>query len=343
MTKQRLLIVDDSAFVRRMLQDWIGEEPDLEVVGVARNGEEGVKLAQELKPDVVTLDVEMPVMTGLEALPEIIKTGANVLMVSSVTTSGAESTMKALEMGAFDFVTKPSGSAGLRFVEAKKEVVDKIRTARYAHKAKTFRSVVAVKNVRKTTDKIVVIASSTGGPKTLRALFEGLPQGFPAPILIVQHMPAAFTASLAARLNDVGNVACSEAKDGDLIEPGHAYVAPGGSHMIVTSNGHLSLTNDAPIHGVRPAADFLFESVAQHYGRKVVGAVLTGMGRDGAAGAVAVRNAGGTVFGESEASSVIYGMPKAALQAGGIDSEFAIEEMPAALVGALSKGVARAS
>lgn len=342
MKKQTVLIVDDSAFVRRMLQDWIGAEPDLEIVGVAHNGEQGIAMAKELKPDVVTLDVEMPVMNGLQALPQILAAGAKVLMVSSVTTSGAKATLDSLDAGAYDFVTKPNNGASIQFVQVKQEILDKIRAARYARDNRIAKIVSPVKQLRLTTDKIVVIASSTGGPKTLRDLFEALPKSFPAPILVVQHMPATFTASLAARLNDLGTVPCQEAKDGDYVEKGKAYIAPGGYHMVVGNDNILRLNHEPPIHGVRPAADNLFFSAAKAYGSKTLGVVLTGMGRDGADGAVAIRNAGGIVFGEAESTCVIYGMPKAAKQAGGIDEEFALQDMAAAIAGALASGVKRA-
>lgn len=343
MKKQRILIVDDSAFVRRMLLDWISAVPDLEVVGVAKDGAEGVKLAASLKPDVVTLDVEMPVMSGLEALPKVLETGAKVLMVSSLTRQGADATLQALEAGAFDFVTKPNNGSSLKFVEAKVEILEKIRSSRYAHHHAAHRPVVQVAKPRGTTDRVILIASSTGGPKTLTSLWAGLPTGLSAPILMVQHMPPSFTKSLAERLSKIGTVPCKEAVHGDVIEPGVALLAPGGKHMVVSSDGTVSLNEEAPIHGVRPAADKLFESAASIYGSRCVGAVLTGMGRDGAAGAVAIRKAGGQTFGECESSCVIYGMPKAAKAAGGIDAEFTIEEMPAVLVAALSGRTKRAS
>lgn len=343
MKKQRILIVDDSAFVRRMLQDWISQEPDMEVVGVAVNGKEGIDKANELKPDLVTLDVEMPVMSGLESLPGIIKSGAKVLMVSSVTQSGAAATMQALEAGAVDFVTKPNNGSSLKFVETKLKILEKIRSSRYVRGSIVEKPVVKPRPISISTNKVVVIASSTGGPKTLRALFDGLPEGFSAPILIVQHMPAGFTASLASRLDQCGTVRCREAKHGDKIEPSLALLAPGGKHMVVEKDGTVSLNEAPPIHGVRPAADYLFESASQCFGSNTVGVVLTGMGRDGASGAVAVKQAGGMTFGESEETCVIYGMPKAAKQAGGIDSEFPLHEMPSAIVASLSKKVSRAS
>lgn len=343
MRKQQILIVDDSPFVRRMLQDWISGEPDLEICGIANNGKEGVELAAQLKPDIVTLDVEMPIMTGLEALPKIIALGSKVLMCSSVTTEGANATLQALEAGAYDFVTKPQGGSSLKFVEAKSRVLEKIRTARYAKVGKQVAPKKPKSAFSGKSDKVILVASSTGGPKTLKHFFEALPVGFPSPILIVQHMPAAFTKSLADRLNSVGTVPCIEATEGMGIEPGRAYLAPGGLHMVVTDSGTIALNESPTLHGVRPAADYLFKSAVAKYGSRCIGAVLTGMGKDGADGAVEVRKAGGVVFGECEESCVVYGMPKAAMQAGGIDAEFRVERIPAAIISAMNGGQRRAS
>lgn len=343
MTKQRILVVDDSPFVRRMMTDWIGAEPDMEVVGVAKNGQEGVEMATALKPDLVTLDVEMPVMSGLEALPLIVAGGIKVLMVSSVTQKGAAATMEALEKGAFDFVAKPNNSSSLQFVECKAETLEKIRAARYVRAVVGRKPVVTASRPMGRTDKVILIASSTGGPSTLRTLWEGLPKGFPAPIVIVQHMPAGFTESLAKRLDSTGTVPCREAADGLPLVPGQAVLAPAGKHLVLDQHLHLRMTDEDRIHGVKPAADFLFNSAAKYLGSRAVGVVLTGMGRDGAAGAVEIRKAGGVVLGESQESCVIYGMPKAAKEAGGIDQEFDLAEMAAAIVATLTGKVARAS
>ncbi|ARU42322.1 hypothetical protein CCB80_14670 [Armatimonadetes bacterium Uphvl-Ar1] len=343
MKKQRILIVDDSPFVRRMISDWIKDQPDMEVVGVGKNGEEGARLAQELRPDLVTLDVEMPVMTGLEALPEIIGSGAKVLMVSSVTQAGATATLEALDHGAFDFVTKPNNATSLRFVECREETLEKIRASRYIRSSVRPTTVISAPRPKTKTDRVVLIASSTGGPSTLRTLWEGLPKGFPAPIVIVQHMPVGFTASLAKRLDAAGTVPCREAVNGDPLVPGQAYVAPGGCHLVLDSKLHLQTNDDEKIHGVKPAADFLFESGAKFLGSRALGVVLTGMGRDGAAGALAIKKAGGSVIGEAECSCVIYGMPKAAKEIGAVDAEFKLEEMASAIVANLSGRVARAS
>ncbi|MBN8689181.1 MAG: chemotaxis response regulator protein-glutamate methylesterase [Armatimonadetes bacterium] len=345
---QKVLVVDDSPFIRRIISDWIKGENDLEFVGSASNGREAVEMAARLKPDVITLDVEMPVMDGLTALRQIMKDCPTaVIMVSSVTSQGASATISALEAGALDFVTKPEGSTSIKVISCKAELLQKIRASKGAKlgagpSLKLVKSAAPV--IRTTTDKVVVIASSTGGPKALTALWHTLPKGFPAPILIVQHMPQGFTESFAKRLDSIGTVPCKEAKAGDHIVPGLALLAPGGWHMTVGKNGHIEL-NDKPIlHGTRPAADYLFDSALQHFGgKRLVGAVLTGMGKDGAAGAAGIVAAGGKVFGENEASCTIYGMPKAALQAGGITREMPIEEIGKALTEALEGRIANAS
>lgn len=342
--KQRILVVDDSAFIRRVLQNWIAETEDMEVVGVARDGEECVRMAKELRPDAVTLDVEMPVRDGLSALKELMATNPlPVLMVSSVTTEGAELTLKALETGAFDFVTKPQGSNSLQFLQVKEGLLAKLRAAKTVKLpgSRVVRSV--TRPVTGTTDKVVVIAASTGGPMTLATLFAALPKGFPAPILIVQHMPPGFTATFARRLDAIGTVPCREAKPGDRVEPGVALVAPGGHHMLLGCKGELQFLDDLAIHGVKPAADHLFNSAAAVYGERTVGLVLTGMGKDGADGALRIRKHGGVVLGEAESSCVVYGMPKQAKAVGGIDAEFTLEEMVPALVAELTHRRSRAS
>lgn len=343
MKKQRILIVDDSPFVRRMLSDWVVSQPDMELVGIAKNGQEAISMARELRPDVVTLDVEMPVLDGLHALPELLQHATAVLMVSSVTQSGAVSTLQALDAGAYDFVTKPKNANSLQFVECRQETLDKIRAARYARRPVSRKAVAPVAKAVGTSDKVVLIASSTGGPSTLRTLWEGLPQGFPAPIVVVQHMPEGFTAGLAKRLEQAGTVPCREAVSGEALKPGQGYLSPGGIHLVVDRTGHLAFSQEEKIHGVKPAADYLFLSAAERFGPRCLGVVLTGMGRDGANGAVAIRKAGGTVLGQSEESCVIYGMPKAAKDAGGVDAEFGLSEMPSAIVANLSGRAKRAS
>jgi two-component system, chemotaxis family, protein-glutamate methylesterase/glutaminase len=343
--KQKVLIVDDSPFIRRLLTDWIKNEADFEVVGTAANGNEAVALANQLKPDVITMDVEMPIRDGISALEEIMDVCPTaVLMVSSITTQGAAATLRALELGAYDFVTKPQGSNSLKFIGSKDELVEKLREAKSAKLHKTLRRSAPVKAADGTgKDRVVLIASSTGGPRALANLWEGLPKGFEAAILMVQHMPAGFTESLAKRLDSMGTVPCREAKHGDVVTPGQALLAPGGKHMIVRSSGQIELTNEPPIHGVRPAADHLFLSAAGVFGKQALGVVLTGMGKDGAEGAVTLRKVGAKVYGESEDTCTIYGMPKAAKNLDGIDAEFGIHEMASAIVAGLKERNRRAA
>lgn len=344
MSKTRVLVVDDSPFIRRVLTDWLRSSDDFEVVGVAGNGEEALAQTVALRPDVITLDVEMPVRDGIWALGQIMKTQPTpVIMVSSVTTQGAEATLKALELGAAEIFAKPQGSSSLKFLATKDELLEKIRGIRHAKISKHFVSAPKVNSIKHSSDKVVLIASSTGGPKALTALFSALPKGFQAPIAIVQHMPPGFTKSLAQRLDGLGTVECREAKQGDTMAPGLALLAPAGLHLIIREGGRIDFDDSPRIHGVKPAADFMFESGAKVYGSRVLGVVLTGMGRDGADGAVAIRKAGGTVLGEAESTAMIYGMPRAALIAGGIDAEFPIHEMAHAITGSLVGRIAHAS
>lgn len=371
--RKRILIVDDSPFIRRLMKDWFGSEPDFEVVGAAENGKQGWEMAVTLRPDVITLDVEMPVMDGLQCLQHIMRDNPTpVIMVSSVTRKGATQTIKALELGAVDFVTKPDGPNSVKIVTAKDEILEKTRAALGAkfhgrpiqaprgavptvprlsrpllvNKPSTPAPVELekprhiIKPVLRTdlkTDKVVIIASSTGGPRALTALFSSLPKGFPAPILIVQHMPQGFTDSFAKRLDSIGTVPCQEAREGERIIPGLALIAPGGRHMIIKPDHTIGFSDDPQIHGVRPAADYLFKSAAAVYGSRCLGAVLTGMGKDGAQGALEVMKRGGLTLGESEKSCVIYGMPKAAKDLGAIAEEFPIEQMAGALVSCLTR------
>ncbi len=342
--KNRILIVDDSPFIRRLLQDWIKAESDMEVVGTAGDGNEAIELAQRLKPDLITLDVEMPNTDGIAALETIMKTAPTaVLMVSSVTTQGATATLKALELGAIDFFPKPQSSSSIQFAGSRDELITKIRACIGAKGVKAFGRAVKASVITGTSDKVVVIASSTGGPRALASLWSTLPKGFPAAILITQHMPAGFTESLSKRLDSIGTVPCREAKPGDKVTPGQAFLAPGGDHMLIGKGGELIFTKEAPLHGVRPAADYLFRTAADIYGRRVLGVVLTGMGRDGAEGSVEIRSKGGIVYAESESTCTIYGMPKAAFEAGGVDAQFPLHELGAAITAGIKEKIARAS
>lgn len=344
MRRLRVAVVDDSPFIRRVLTDWIRVEPDMELAGIAADGSEAVELVRRERPDVVTLDVEMPVRDGLDALAEIMRDCPTpVLMVSSVTTQGAQAAIRSLELGAIDFVAKPQGHTSVKFVEMREELLAKIRATQFARLVQP-----AIRTVRttvgpRTSERIVLVASSTGGPRALQILFESLPKGFAAPMLIVQHMPPTFTRSFAQRLNSIGTLPCKEAEPGDRIVPGLAILARGGLHMRVARSGAIELDEGPMLHGVRPSADVLFLSAVEAYGARCVGAVLTGMGRDGAEGAAALVRRGCPVFGESEATCTIYGMPKAAREAGGVSLEVPIDRMAEAIASSLSEGLEHAS
>ena len=342
--KQRVLIVDDSKFIRNLLSDWVSQEEDMEVIGVAENGKEGVKLASALRPDVITLDIEMPIQDGISALKEIMDNNPiPVLMVSTLTEKGANITMEALEKGAYDFVTKPKIESKIHFRETKQEIISKIRLAKTAKLSLLKSSNKAPKIESILSDKIVVVASSTGGPKALKVFFESLPNNFPAPMVIVQHMPKGFTKSFAARLDGIGNIKCTEASSGDTLIPGCAYVAAGGEHLFLDTKHSLKTNMEPPMHGVRPAADILFNSAAKLHKEKVIGVVLTGMGRDGAQGAMEIKNNGGVVLGEAESTCTVYGMPKAAKQLDAVDGEYPIQEIAHVIVANLVRSKVNAS
>lgn len=343
MTPTRVLVVDDSPLIRQILVDMLRKEPDLEVVGYARDGEEALLRIAELNPDVVTLDVEMPRLDGLGCLRELMKTRpVPAVMVSTLTSAGTETTLEALAAGAVDFVCKPDNGSISTLRGVREELVAKVRGARGARVHRAFRPTPRPAPAAGKTDRIVLVASSTGGPRALAAMLEGIPQGFSAPMLVVQHMPAGFVAPLAKRLNAIGTMAVREAKRGDRMEPGVALVAPGGQHMTVGVNGALKFDDGPSVHGVRPAADRLFASAAEAFGRRCVAVVLSGMGRDGAEGALAVRKAGGAVLAESEETCTIYGMPKVAVEIGAVERSVPIDRMGGAIADATAGKVLNA-
>lgn len=334
----RVLLVDDSPLMRTILRDMLKSEEGIEVVGVACDGMEGVRMANQLKPDVITMDVEMPKKDGLSALREIMRTCPTpVIMVSTLTSKGTSATIEALSSGAVDFVCKPNNGAIREFRSIHDELVAKIRGAAGAKVQSATVAPIRSSLPRHGSDNVIVIASSTGGPRSLASLWEQWPSGLQCPILIVQHMPAGFTASLANRLNNLGTVPCFEAKPGDVVTKGVAYLAPGGKHMRVGPNGALIFDEEPTIHGVRPAADHLFQTAVQRYGSKCVGIVLTGMGKDGAAGAKAIKDAGGVVFGESEQTCTVYGMPRAAAELDAVYAECPIYELGHVVMATMSR------
>lgn len=413
----RVVIADDSAFMRKVLSDLFTKTPDFQVVGQASNGKEAVNLVVKEKPDLLTLDVNMPVMDGLQALEVIMKDCPTpVLMFSSLTKQGADETLKALELGAVDFLCKTGGSIS-RIDAIESEIIDKCRSVAGARIQKsnfnrnifakkqeasdlkrinilekkglssfssggaasglgarlTSRSMGAVKSptaqektvaavqqnkqsltsmmakrdnplLKKratasyssggTGQKLIALGTSTGGPRALQAVIPKLPCDMPCGMVVVQHMPAGFTKSLAERLNSLSQVTVSEAMDGERILPGHVYIAPGNYHMTVTGdrgNWMISLNQDPPLASHRPAVDTMFDSVVQ-YGGDIVSVILTGMGCDGAAGMKKIKRAGGYVIAESEETTVVYGMPKAVVEAGIADEVLPVGDIAEAIM-----------
>ena len=335
----RVLIVDDSALMRKMLSEMIGSSPDLEVVGTARDGEEALSLADQLRPDVVTLDVEMPGLSGLEVLPKLLdRHKVPVVMVSSWTQEGADVTLNALELGAVDFLPKPDRKHFSQLRGARDLLVAKLLTASRSRVKRSRATPLTVtktprvpsRSTGKGSTRCVVLGISTGGPQTLTQVFSQLEPPIP-PILVVQHMPPTFTQIFANRLDRRCQVTVREAAEGDRVEPDLILIAPGGRHMSLTGRPpfvRVALSDGPPVSGHRPSVDVLFRSAAEIFGADTVGVLMTGMGRDGVEGCQKILEAGGTTLGQDEASSVIYGMNKAAFEAGAIRSQFSLHELP---------------
>jgi len=326
MTPVRVLVVDDSALMRKLIPQILQTDPSIEVVGTAMDGHFGLKKIEELKPQVVTLDLEMPGMGGLDMLKEIMRSHRiPVIVVSSHSTDGASVTLKALSLGAFDFVAKPQDVAA-RMPEIAQELIGKIKAAVQSrpvpwipHSEVVPRAVKIPAELRKSPTRVVAIGISTGGPQALQYLLPQLPAEFPAALLIVQHMPEGFTDMFARRLDEICAIRVKEAQSGDALLAGRALIAPGNRHLKVKRLllDHVAvLTDDPKVNGHRPSADLLFQSVAQEFGEKSIAVLMTGMGDDGARGLGEVKQAGGLTIAQSEDSCVVYGMPRAAVERG---------------------------
>ncbi|OAA83156.1 protein-glutamate methylesterase/protein-glutamine glutaminase [Clostridium ljungdahlii] len=354
MGKIKVLVVDDSALMRKIISDMIGEDESIKVVGTARNGKDlleklSLNFTKNNMPDVITLDVEMPKMDGITALGELKKSSINipVIVLSSVSKEGKKRTMECLDMGAFDFLPKPSGTISLDINKVKNELVDKIKGAYLANtvklnkaqeniqlsiskneKASTLKA--ASSNVDRKIKKdinAVVIGASTGGPKALYSVITQFPQNMGVPVFVVQHMPAGFTKAFADRLDSNSKIRVLEAEDGMNVEKDTVYVAPGGFHMEVWKDKRIHLNKEPAIWGVRPAVDKLFISASKVYGENIISVVLTGMGRDGAQGTVEIKENGGITLSEDESTCTIYGMPKAAYATGKVDLVLPIDKI----------------
>ncbi len=325
----RVLVVDDSAFMRKMVTQILNSCDDIEVIGTAKDGEDGIKKVEELKPDVVTLDVEMPKVDGLTALAYIMnKFPLPVVMLSALTGEGTKATVKALSYGAVDYIQKPSGTISLDIDKIKDEIINKVKLAATAKVRK-----LELRERPKPgidfcleNEKVVVIGASTGGPQALVEVLSNLPRNIPASILLVQHMPKQFTKSFAERLNSLSEIEVKEAENGDEIIEGRALLAPGDYHMLVNSS-KVILDDGPKINSVRPAVDPTMISAAQSYGKNVVGVILTGMGNDGAYGIKIIKEKGGITIAQDESTSVVFGMPKAAIATGCVDKVLPLHEI----------------
>lgn len=348
-TKIRVMLVDDSPIIRGMNARIIDNMPSVEIVASVSNGELAVKRMEQGGIDVIVLDIEMPVMDGLTAIPLLLARDKNVkiLMSSTLTQQGAEVSMRALQLGAADFIPKPTNIASVDGRNAvddyRRDIVEKIMNlgaAATKRKAPVTAPVVEAKAVKKDaaliyngsrpTPRVLAIGSSTGGPQALMEVFRNLNGPLHCPVLITQHMPPHFTEILAKHIGDVAKMPSREAVDGEIVEPGRVYVAPGDYHMTVKAEGtkvRISLNQDAPENFCRPAVDPLFRSVASVYGKHALCAVLTGMGRDGAAGAKTASDAGAVVVAQDEETSVVWGMPGATYATGACDAVLPISEI----------------
>ena len=335
----RVLIVDDSAFVRQALTRMLASDPEIEVVASATDGADGVAKIKELRPDVVTLDVKMPRVDGLEALRRIMaECPTPVLLLSSHTSEGADVTLRGLELGAVDFVDKTSVQGHMNLLGLSAELREKVRALagvpkeRVALQPRPWPDRKPARRRGKSAHiaEVVVIGTSTGGPPALQAIIPRLPAGLAAPVLVVQHMPVGFTRSLAERLAARSEIAVREAEDGERVEAGSVLIAPAGRHMKVRRRGAAVTVwlDDEPRSALhRPSVDVLMTSVARTFGERALGVILTGMGSDGVDGMRAIREAGGRTLAESEETSVIYGMPKAAVDAGVVEKSVPLGRM----------------
>ncbi len=348
--KTRVLVVDDSALMRGILTQMINLAPDMEVVGSAPDAPTAREMIKALNPDVLTLDVQMPQMDGIEFLDRLMRLRPMpVVMVSSFTEAGSETTLRALELGAVDFIGKPRSDGGRSMEAYAEELVEKIRAARTARLRRYSKmsarptspaeAVAAPRPAGSANGRIIFVGASTGGTEAIKEFLLGIPENCP-PILIVQHMPETFTASFARRLDSLCAPRVIEAQGNEKVEPGTVYIAPGHSHLLIRRGpaGYLTeLSGADPVNRHRPSVDVLFDSAASLVGRQALGVILTGMGKDGAQGLLRMRQAGARTFGQDEASCVVYGMPREAFLIGAVEEQCSLDEMSRRVLNALGR------
>jgi two-component system, chemotaxis family, protein-glutamate methylesterase/glutaminase len=352
--KVRVLVVDDSTFMRKVLENIFNSDPQMQVVGSAKDGREAVSLAASLKPDVISMDINMPHVDGLQATAEIMTTNPRpIVIVSSESRECAASTLRALELGAIEFVGKPSSGIDLDMQSVKEELLRKTRMAAKVHVVRTAsllastiqnaggtKTAHAAPAVHRPTAgtgldqrfPVVVMAASTGGPATVMRIAPGFTRDFPAAVILVQHMPASFTSQYAAQLAEFTEIRVKEAEANESLQPGTLYICPGGQHLRVTPTGRIQLdATTGRINGYLPNMDVTMESVAAYAGQLSIAAVLTGMGNDGTNGAKAIKSAGGLVLAQNEATCVIFGMPAEVIKAGVVDQVLGIDDIYSAI------------
>jgi two-component system chemotaxis response regulator CheB len=349
----KVLIVDDSAFMRNALSNMLSSDHEIQIIGTARDGIEAIEKVASLNPDIVTMDVEMPRMDGIAALKHIMESNpVPVIMVSSLTVEGAKTTLDALELGAVDFIPKNLSELSINIVKIREILIDKIKQiARKGIVKKRIRPATApVRHieipksmpVRTTGERrvgVVAIGTSTGGPKALQDIIPNLPKDFPTPIVIAQHMPPNFTGTFAERLNQLSQITVKEAEDGEALKNGVAYIAPGRGHMRLKRPRGLetivTISENKEEFIYRPSVDALMLSVSELFPGRSLGVILTGMGNDGCKGLIALKKSGGRIFAQNEETCVVYGMPKAVVDAGIADKVLSIEEMAGEIVNAV--------
>ncbi len=352
----KVLIVDDSAFMRNALTSMLASDPEISIVGTARDGLEAIEKIASLRPDVVTMDVEMPRMDGITALKHIMeKAPVPVIMVSSLTNEGAKVTLDALDLGAVDFIPKNLSELSVNIVKIKEVLLDKIKQiagrgpirrivrpidkAAIETKIRELRLAVPQRATGERKTSVVAIGTSTGGPRALQEIITVLPKDFPVPIVIAQHMPPNFTGPFAERLNQLSKIEVKEAQEGDQLKPGLALLAPGRGHMKVvkkrTLESVVTISENREEFTYRPSVDALILSIAECYPGRALGVILTGMGNDGLKGLTELKRTGGRVFAQNEQTCVVYGMPKAVVDAGLADKVLSLEEMAGEIINAV--------